>query len=174
MALVAWRVFSQQFARMLALEKAIRKGEDIEALHDMRVAVRRMRSAARVFEDYLDSRKLEPQINGLRKTLRALGDVRDLDFFREKAEEYIKKFSLRMNVILIHYLKCLLKKREKLGKTCLPIWTAKNTPVSRKISWTFFLSLKPGLNLPQPESMMLCHIELEMCFLRSSMPASLT
>jgi CHAD domain-containing protein len=93
MALVAWRVFSQQFARMLSLEKATRKGEDIEALHDMRVAVRRMRAAAKVFEAYLDSEKLEPHINGLRKTLGALGDVRDLDVFREKAEEYTKKIT---------------------------------------------------------------------------------
>lgn len=91
MALVAWRVFSQQFARMLALEKAARKGKDIEALHDMRVAVRRMRAAAKVFEAYLDSEKLEPHINGLRKTLGAVGDVRDLDVFQEKVEEYIKK-----------------------------------------------------------------------------------
>lgn len=91
MALVAWRVFSQQFARVLALEKATRKGKDIEALHDMRVAVRRMRAAAKVFEAYLDSEKLEPHINGLRKTLGAVGDVRDLDVFQEKAEEYIKK-----------------------------------------------------------------------------------
>ncbi|MDQ1252015.1 MAG: hypothetical protein QG646_1130, partial [Euryarchaeota archaeon] len=93
MALVAWRVFSQQFAKMLAHEKEARKGKDIEAVHDMRVAVRRMRAAGKVFEAYLDSEKLEPHINGLKRTLGAVGEVRDLDVFQEKVEEYIKKLS---------------------------------------------------------------------------------
>ncbi len=91
MAMVAHKVFSQQFARMLAHEKGTRKGEDIEELHDMRVAIRRMRAAAKVFEAYMDSKKLGPHLKGLRSTLGALRDIRDLDVFREKAEDYLKK-----------------------------------------------------------------------------------
>jgi CHAD domain-containing protein len=119
MALVAWRVFPQQFARMLALEKATRKGEDIEALHDMRVAVRRMRAAAKVFEAYLDFKKLEPQINGLRKTLGALGDVRDLDVFREKAEEYTKKIPSENEHDLDPLFEVLAKEKGKARENML-------------------------------------------------------
>ncbi len=91
MAMVANRVFSRQFARMLAHEKGTRKGKSIEDLHDMRVAIRRMRAAAKVFEAYLDSKKLKPYLEGLKSTLSAFSDVRDLDVFKEKAEEYLKK-----------------------------------------------------------------------------------
>ena len=119
MALVAWRVFSQQFARMLALEKATRKGEDIEALHDMRVAVRRMRAAAKVFEAYLDSKKLEPHINGLRRTLGALGAVRDLDVFREKAEEYTKKLPSENEHDLDPLFEVLAKEKGKARENML-------------------------------------------------------
>ena len=90
MAGLACRIFSYQFASMLAHEKGTIKGEEIEELHDMRVAVRRMRAASKVFEAYLDSSQLEPYLKELRKTLRALGRVRDLDVFQEKAENYLK------------------------------------------------------------------------------------
>ncbi|WP_269848585.1 CHAD domain-containing protein [Methanosarcina horonobensis] len=90
MAFVAHRIFAYQFSQMLAHEKGTRKGEDIEELHDMRVAVRRMRAAAIVFGEYLESEKVEPHLKGLRRTLGALGGVRDLDVFREKAEAYLK------------------------------------------------------------------------------------
>lgn len=90
MAFVANRIFAYQFSQMLAHEKGARKGGDIEELHDMRVAVRRLRAAAIVFDEYLESEKLEPHLKGLRRTLGALGGVRDLDVFREKAETYLK------------------------------------------------------------------------------------
>jgi len=90
MAGLACRIFSYQFASMLAHEKGAIKGEEIEELHDTRVAVRRMRAASKIFEAYLDSSQLEPYLKELRKTLRALGRVRDLDVFQEKAENYLK------------------------------------------------------------------------------------
>jgi CHAD domain-containing protein len=84
------RVLCSQFSCMLSHEKGSIKGEDIEDLHDMRVAVRRMRAASKVFDAYLDSEKLEPHLKALKRTLKALGKVRDLDVFREKAEKYLK------------------------------------------------------------------------------------
>ena len=67
MAWLACRIFSFQFSCMLFHEEGTIKGEEIEELHDMRVAVRRMRAASRVFEDYLDPGQLEPHLKGLRK-----------------------------------------------------------------------------------------------------------
>jgi CHAD domain-containing protein len=93
MAFVAYRIFNYQFSQMLVHEKGTRKGEDIEELHDMRVAVRRLRAATIVFDEYLESEKLEPHLKGLKRTLGALGGVRDLDVFREKAETYLKTLS---------------------------------------------------------------------------------
>ena len=83
------KVLLFHFERMLEHEPGTRLGEDIEELHDMRVATRRMRSAFRVFAPYFDPDALRPFLKGLRRTGRALGSVRDLDVFMEKARRYL-------------------------------------------------------------------------------------
>ena len=82
------KVLRFHFERMLEHEPGTRLGEDIEELHDMRVATRRMRSAFGVFSPYFDPDALQPFLKGLRRTGRALGGVRDLDVFMEKAQRY--------------------------------------------------------------------------------------
>ena len=77
------------FLQMLNNEKGTILGDDIEALHDMRVATRRMRAAFDVFEKEYDQKIIRSIIKGLRQTGRALGEVRDLDVFIEKAEKYL-------------------------------------------------------------------------------------
>ncbi len=119
MAWLACRIFSFQFSCMLSHEKGTIKGEEIEELHDMRVAVRRMRAAARVFEAYLDPGQLEPHLKGLRKTLGSLGEVRDLDVFREKAEEYLKTLPSGHEHDLDKLFAVLAEEREKARKNML-------------------------------------------------------
>jgi CHAD domain-containing protein len=77
------------FAEMLRHEAGTRLGEDIEALHDMRVATRRLRAAFEVFQSAFEPKALKPYLKGLRLTGRALGRVRDLDVFMEKAQHYL-------------------------------------------------------------------------------------
>lgn len=77
------------FERMLLHEPGSRLGEDIEAVHDMRVATRRMRSAFRLFAPYYKHDKVEAFQRNLKHTGRALGAVRDLDVFMEKAQRFI-------------------------------------------------------------------------------------
>jgi CHAD domain-containing protein/HD-GYP domain-containing protein (c-di-GMP phosphodiesterase class II) len=78
------------FLRMLRHEPGTRLGQDIEELHDMRVATRRMRAAIRVFGDFFEPQALAPFKKGLRRIARTLGPVRDLDVFEEKAGHYLK------------------------------------------------------------------------------------
>ena len=85
----AHKTLTFHFQRMLYHESGTRAGEDIEELHDMRVATRRMRAAFRVFGDYLDGKRLKPMRKGARRTCSKLGSVRDLDVFWEKTEHYI-------------------------------------------------------------------------------------
>jgi CHAD domain-containing protein len=89
MAEAACKTFYFHLQRMLYHEPGTRLGEDIEELHDMRVATRRMRAAFRVFGDYLDMKQMAPFVKGLRRTGRALGAVRDLDVFWEKTQHYL-------------------------------------------------------------------------------------
>ncbi len=88
MAEAARKTLLFHFQRMLAHEAGTRLGQDIEELHDMRVATRRMRAALRLFADSLDPVALAPFARALRRAGRALGAVRDLDIFRQKAQRY--------------------------------------------------------------------------------------
>jgi CHAD domain-containing protein len=89
MAEAAFKMLRFQFDRMLDHEAGTREGGDIEDLHDMRVATRRMRAALRVFGPYLDADVMRPVDRGLRRTGRVLGAVRDLDVFHEKTMVYL-------------------------------------------------------------------------------------
>jgi CHAD domain-containing protein len=90
MAEAARKTLYFHFLRMLHHESGTRLGEDIEDLHDMRVATRRMRAAFQVFGDYLDMGKMKAFFKGLRRTGRTLGAVRDLDVFWEKTQHYLE------------------------------------------------------------------------------------
>jgi CHAD domain-containing protein len=89
MAEAARKTLYFHLQRMLYHEPGTRLGENIEELHDMRVATRRMRAALRVFHDYLDWKKMAPFAKGLRRAGRTLGTVRDLDVFHDKMQTYL-------------------------------------------------------------------------------------
>ena len=77
------------FERMLNAEAGTRSGEDIEDLHDMRVATRRMRAALRIFKPYIDWKAIKPHRKAIKRTCKRLGAVRDLDVYYEKTKHYI-------------------------------------------------------------------------------------
>jgi CHAD domain-containing protein len=79
------KVLRFHFARMLAKEAGTRSGEQIEDLHGMRVATRRMRAAWRVFGDGFRPRRTRRLRDRLRVVAGRLGAVRDLDVLLEAA-----------------------------------------------------------------------------------------
>ena len=83
------KVIYLHFTRMLANEAGTRLGEDPEALHDMRVATRRMRAAFVLFGAHFDEKTLKQFGKGLRRAGRTLGAVRDLDVLLEKARAHV-------------------------------------------------------------------------------------
>jgi CHAD domain-containing protein len=106
------KVMRFHFAQMLRHEDGTRLGEDIEELHDMRVATRRMRAAFEVFEDAFNPKAIKPLLKGLRATGRSLGRVRDLDVFIEKAEHYLETLSPERHSELQPLLQNWAKERE--------------------------------------------------------------
>jgi triphosphatase len=84
---VAFAVLRKHFATFLANEPGTRLGEDIEALHDMRVATRRLRAAMQAFAPWLPQRVLRFRVE-LGHIAAALGEVRDLDVFLERLDEW--------------------------------------------------------------------------------------
>jgi len=86
MQLAGIKIFNYCFKQICAHEAGTRKGEDIEQLHDMRVATRRLRAALRLFSPFF-SKKVLKRVQRRVKTLgQTLGRVRDLDVFMEKAK----------------------------------------------------------------------------------------
>ncbi len=79
---------SQVDALMLNLEGTI-KGDDIEALHDMRVASRRLRAAMSVFAPAFPARQFNALEKEVARVTDALGEVRDSDVLIEFIEETI-------------------------------------------------------------------------------------
>lgn len=78
-----------QFQRLLQNEAGVKAGEEVEAVHDMRVATRRLRTAGRIFADYVDRRRLHPFREELARLANLLGGVRDMDVFWEGTEHYL-------------------------------------------------------------------------------------
>jgi CHAD domain-containing protein len=85
------RYFAQRYVDLLAADPGVRLGVDAEAVHDLRVAVRRLRALLRSARDLF----VREWADGLRAELgwlgRALGPLRDLDVLiahlREEAAE---------------------------------------------------------------------------------------
>lgn len=73
------KVLRGEFVKMLQHEAGSRTGEDIEDVHKMRVAIRQTRSAFRLLDAYFSPGLLRAYRKDMRRVMRALGDVRDLD-----------------------------------------------------------------------------------------------
>jgi triphosphatase len=85
---VGLAVLRRHFAALLAKEPGTRMGDDIEELHDMRVASRRLRAAMSLFAD-----ALPPSAATLGEDLKwvghSLGAVRDLDVQLEQLDGWL-------------------------------------------------------------------------------------
>ena len=82
------KVLRFHLARMLAREEGTRTGRQIEDLHGMRVATRRMRAAWRVFGDGFRLDRTRRMRRRLREVAARLGAVRDLDVLIQAAEAH--------------------------------------------------------------------------------------
>jgi CHAD domain-containing protein len=143
------------FLRMLKHEPGTRAGADIEELHDMRVATRRMRAAIRVFGDFYQPKVIAPFNKGLRRVARALGPVRDLDVFEEKAKRYLKSLPKEARGGLDPLLDAWRQERETARKRMISFLDSQRNH-KFKLSFGDFLqtdgtgarSVRPGQPVP--------------------------
>ncbi|MGB7620795.1 MAG: CHAD domain-containing protein [Terriglobia bacterium] len=73
---------------LLKYEKRMHGGTDIEALHDMRVASRRLREALRIYAELFSQKRLKQGMRAVRRVTRALGLVREVDVNVEQLEAW--------------------------------------------------------------------------------------
>jgi CHAD domain-containing protein len=88
MAEAGRKALLNEFVKMLHHEAGSRAGEDPEEVHDMRVAIRRMRSTLGLLADYYKTKAITPYLKDMRKIARALGAVRDLDVMIADIQRY--------------------------------------------------------------------------------------
>lgn len=79
MAEAGRKILLADFVQLLTREAGCRSGEQIDDIHQMRVATRRLRSALRLLEPYYKGKRIRASSDNLRRLARALGKVRDLD-----------------------------------------------------------------------------------------------
>jgi CHAD domain-containing protein len=77
------------FSEMVDKEGPTKSGKDIEDLHDMRVATRRMRSAFDIYGQAFKKKAMKKHLAGLRSAGKALGRVRDMDVLLGNLDQYI-------------------------------------------------------------------------------------
>ena len=95
---------SRLFAAQVLLQKlqalrqeidGVRAGKDIEFVHRMRVASRRMRAALAVFTPCLGARQTRKWTKGIRRITRALGEARDADVQLEFLRDFLSTLADR-------------------------------------------------------------------------------
>lgn len=110
---VGFAILRKHFGVMLANEPGTRLGEDIEFLHDMRVATRRLRAALSAFRPHLSPRMQAFRLE-LGRVAAALGEVRDLDVQLERTEEW--KAALPARAAALQPVEDLLQARRETAR----------------------------------------------------------
>jgi CHAD domain-containing protein len=72
------RILQRQWQALISQESGVREADDVDAVHDMRVATRRLRAALRLYDDVYPPRGEEVR-QQLAELADALGAERDLD-----------------------------------------------------------------------------------------------
>ena len=108
----AYQAIEKHFKKTLKWEKLVKKDEDPEALHQMRVGMRRLRTSVTSFGLAVDLPKPVNDKN-IGKIARRLGSLRDLDVLKESLENnYKPNLPSKEQESLQTAFKALAKQRE--------------------------------------------------------------
>ncbi len=114
---VALAVLRRHFSTLLAKEPGTRLGDDIEALHDMRVANRRLRAAMALFADVLPEVALKTS-EELVWVGQILGAVRDLDVQIEQLDNMLDTSEGTEHRALV-ILRSLLQEQREIARAAM-------------------------------------------------------
>ncbi|MEW6060592.1 MAG: CHAD domain-containing protein [Bacteroidota bacterium] len=138
------KALAKRFSILLTEIANVRKKDDAEAIHDMRVASRRFHAAAQIFSDCCSGLILAECERYVRKLRKSAGAIRDSDVQRLFVERLLKKSTPRRYLPgLQRLLLRLAQRREKRYKKILSaINTFEKSGVIEK--------MKRALSLPLP------------------------
>ncbi|MEA5571495.1 CHAD domain-containing protein [Calothrix sp. UHCC 0171] len=163
-----YQAIQKHFKKILKWEKSVKKDEDPEALHQMRVGMRRLRTVVSSFSFVLSLPKSVSDRN-IGKIARKLGELRDLDVLKENIEanfqaslpspelKYLQKvfdvFHEQRENVAVNVTKTLKDVAYKSLKSSLNDWLAEP---SYQESATLVIELVlPDLLLPEVSAFLL-------------------
>jgi triphosphatase len=144
------KIFLLNLITMLEHQEKLAGDDSMHHVHQMRVATRRLRSAFRVFEEYYHKHALKPILKGLRKTARALGDVRDLDVLLANMQTYQEMLEGDVAEAFKPILDDLTKDQQK-ARDALTEWIGSKAYL-RFLSKFITFATTVGLNTTTPDS----------------------
>jgi CHAD domain-containing protein len=157
----AYQVIRQNFQRFVDQEEAVFKDKDPEPLHQMRVGMRRLRTAVQVFSTAIVLPKAVSNA-AIGKIAKSLGDTRDLDVLQhelithyqpllQKAEQskfdqVLKQLHQERGQSVLHLKKTLTGDRYQKLKQSIQTWL--DDPVYTPMGDLPVLQILPDLLLP--------------------------
>ncbi|MFW5709058.1 MAG: CHAD domain-containing protein [Chloroflexota bacterium] len=152
MAEAGRKILLKEFIRMLKHESGSRTGTDIEDVHQMRVATRRMRSAFRLLDAYYRDKPTRPFARELKRIARRLGSVRDLDVMIEDLSTYNQSLAADTQPHLQPLFNKLEKRRQKARKKLVKYLDSKDYQSFIRNFTDFLTSPGSGTHPIQDES----------------------
>ena len=110
------KIFAKQLRRMKRHEAGSRTGDDIESVHQMRVATRRSRSLFNLIGEYYQAKTVARIESELRSIARALGAIRDLDVLTLDLQEFSSTQSAELRVAMVAVIDRLDRRRRNRRK----------------------------------------------------------
>ena len=109
----ARRIITTRLHEMMSFKEGAIDGTDIEYVHDMRVASRRLRAAMRNFADcFTRKKKFRRHLKRVERITRRLGAVRDLDVLIDRFQKDLKTVPEDAQIGVQNLIKHLQKERE--------------------------------------------------------------
>jgi len=113
----ARRIIKTRFHEMMSFKAGVIEGIDIECIHDMRVASRRLRAAMRNFADcFTPKKKFRRHLKRVERITSTLGGARDLDVLIDRFQKDLQMVPEDAQVgvqnLIIHLQR---KRREQQG-----------------------------------------------------------
>lgn len=110
----ARRTITTRFHEMMAFREGAIDGTDIEFVHDMRVASRRLRAAMRNFADcFSGKKKFRRYLKRIEQITSTLGDVRDLDVLIDRFQKDMQTMPEEVQIGVQNLIKHLQREREE-------------------------------------------------------------
>jgi CHAD domain-containing protein len=113
----AGKIIWTRFEEMMSFQATALAGEDIEGVHDMRVASRRLRAAVELFRDVFPRRELRPLLRRVKEIADALGEVRDTDVLLDRLRRDMAGRDAPQRLVLQDLIAELERDRERARRT---------------------------------------------------------